>query len=150
MKFSFQFNFLDDKIAQIYENETKLTTLFIFFSIIAVLVGCIGLYGLVSFVAAMRVKEIGVRKVLGASSAQVLAMLSKEFLILIIAAFAVAAPLATILMNKWLANYASKVAISWEIYVVALVTVTIIAFITGGYRSIQAAWSNPINSLNRG
>lgn len=148
-EYSFQYSFLDEKIAQFYENEHKLTILFIFFSIIAVLVGCIGLYGLVSFVAAMKVKEIGVRKVLGASSPQVLALLSKEFLILIIAAFVIAAPLATFMMEQWLSNYASKISISWQVYAMALGIVTIIALITGGYRSILAAWSNPIKALNR-
>ncbi|WP_373493009.1 ABC transporter permease [Aquiflexum sp.] len=146
-EFTFEYIFLDERIAQFYEAEEKLTLLFLIFSLIAVLVGCIGLYGLVSFMAAMKVKEIGVRKVLGASSAQVLGMFSKEYLVLLLTAFVLAAPLATFLMNKWLQDYASKIEISWDLYAFSIVFVALIALLTVGYRSVQAAWSNPVESL---
>jgi putative ABC transport system permease protein len=146
-EFSIQYSFLDEKIAKFYEGEHKLTTLFTIFSCIAVVVGCIGLYGLVSFMAAMKVKEIGIRKVLGASSAQVLAMFSKEYLVLLLLAFAMAAPLAGFLMEKWLEDYTSKIQLSWQFYMVSLLLVGLIAGITVGYRSVQAAWTNPAKSL---
>lgn len=146
-EFTFEYIFLDERIAQFYEAEEKLTLLFLIFSIIAVVVGCIGLYGLVSFMASMKVKEIGVRKVLGASSAQVLGMFSKEYLVLLLAAFVLAAPLATFLMNKWLQDYASKIEISWDLYALSIACVALIALLTVGYRSVQAAWSNPVKSL---
>lgn len=148
-EFTFDYSYLDEKIAQFYEAEEKLTLLFLIFSLIAVLVGCIGLYGLVSFMASMKVKEIGVRKVLGASSTQVLGMFSKEYLVLLLAAFVLAAPLATFLMNKWLQDYASKIEISWELYALSIACVGLIALLTVGYRSVQAAWSNPVESLKR-
>ena len=121
--------------------------MFLVFSCIAVLVGCIGLYGLVSFMAAMKVKEIGIRKVLGASSAQVLAMFSKEYLVLLLLAFVLAAPLAGYLMEKWLADYASKIQLSWQFYILSLLLVGLIAMFTVGYKSLQAAWIDPAKSL---
>jgi putative ABC transport system permease protein len=146
-EFPFQHSFLDEKIAWFYEGEKKLTTMFLVFSCIAVLVGCIGLYGLVSFMAAMKVKEIGIRKVLGASSTQVLAMFSKEYLVLLLLAFVLAAPLAGYLMEKWLADYASKIQLSWQFYILSLLMVGLIAMFTVGYKSLQAAWIDPAKSL---
>lgn len=146
-EFSFDYSFLDDRIALFYDNENKLTILFIVFSIIAVLLGCIGLYGLVSFIAVMKVKEIGVRKVLGASSAQILVLFSKEYLALLLVAFLISAPMATILMEKWLSEYASRISISWQVYFLAILMVAFIAILTVGYRSLSAAWANPANSL---
>jgi putative ABC transport system permease protein len=146
-EFPFQASFLDEKIAKFYELEQRMTTLFIIFSFIAVIVGCIGLYGLVSFMAAMKTKEIGVRKVLGASSGQVLAMFSKEYIILLLISFALAAPLAGYLMEKWLSDYSSKIQLSWQFYAFSLILVGLIAVFTVGYKSLQAAWTNPSNAL---
>lgn len=146
-EFTFEYSFLDERIAQFYEVEEKLTLLFLVFSLIAVLVGCIGLYGLVSFMASMKVKEIGVRKVLGATSAQVLGMFSKEYLVLLLVAFLLAAPMATFLMNRWLQDYASKIEISWDLYALSIACIAMIALLTVGYRSVQAAWSNPAEIL---
>ncbi|TVP53165.1 MAG: FtsX-like permease family protein [Mongoliibacter sp.] len=146
-EFPMQYSFLDEKIAKFYELEERMTTLFIIFSCIAVAVGCIGLYGLVSFMAAMKTKEIGVRKVLGASSAQVLAMFSKEYIVLLLISFAMAAPLAGYFMEKWLADYNSKIQLSWQFYAVSFLLVGLIAILTVGHKSLQAAWSNPSNAL---
>ncbi|MCH7399780.1 FtsX-like permease family protein [Belliella sp. DSM 107340] len=146
-EYPFEYSFLDEKIANFYESEQRMSTLFIIFSCIAVVVGCIGLYGLVSYMAAMKTKEIGVRKVLGASSAQVLTMFSKEYVVLLLIAFALAAPLAGYLMEKWLEDYASKIQLSWQFYLFSLLLVAGIAFLTVGYKSIQAAWANPSVSL---
>ncbi|MBW3467062.1 ABC transporter permease [Arthrospiribacter ruber] len=146
-EFGFEYMFLDEKIARFYEAEERLTLLFLIFSCIAVAVGCIGLYGLVSFMASVRVKEIGVRKVLGASSAQVLGIFTKEYVSLLLIAFLLAAPLATFVMKKWLENYASKIELSYELYLLSIIIVAMIAFTTVGYRSIKAAWSNPVHAL---
>ncbi|MFD2035044.1 ABC transporter permease [Belliella marina] len=146
-EYPMDYSFLDEKIAKFYETEQRMTTLFIIFSCIAVAVGCIGLYGLVSYMAAMKTKEIGIRKVLGASSAQVLTLFSREYVVLLLIAFALAAPIAGFLMEKWLADYASKIQLSWQFYIISLLLVGMIAFLTVGYKSIKAAWTNPTVSL---
>ncbi|WP_373521714.1 ABC transporter permease [Aquiflexum sp.] len=146
-EFNFEYSFLDEKIAKFYESETKLTSLFTLFSVIAVIVGCIGLYGLVSFLTLLKVKEIGVRKVLGANTGQILLLVSKEYLLLVCVAFILATPLAIYVMNKWLEGFAYRIQISWGLVAMAFLATLLMALLTAGYKSIQAAWANPVHSL---
>ncbi len=140
-------NFMDENIEQFYQQETQLSLLYKIFAGIAVLISCLGLYGLVSFMAVQKVKEVGVRKVLGASVANIVYLFSKEFTILILIAFAIAAPVAWYLMSSWLENFAYKINIGIGVFALAVVSSVIIAWLTVGYKSIQAANVNPIKSL---
>lgn len=145
--FLFSYEFLDESIASFYEDTQKMSVLLILFSIIAIVIGCLGLYGLISFMANQKEKEIGVRKALGATTGQIMAIFSKEFTILILIAFLLASPLAGFVMNKWLENYAYRITIDWSMFTGGIVTTLIIAFVTVGYRSLRAAWTNPADVL---
>jgi predicted permease len=139
--------FLDERINDFYEQENQLSLLYKIFAGIAILISCLGLYGLVSFMAAQRTKEVGIRKVLGASVANIMYLFSKEFTVLIIIAFAVAVPVAYYMMSNWLNNFAFRINITVGVFVLAIVASVVIAWITVGYKSIRAAVANPIKSL---
>jgi putative ABC transport system permease protein len=143
----FDFTFLDDKFAQLYNSEQQQGTLFTMFSCIAIFIACLGLFGLSAFTISQRVKEIGVRKVLGASIPQIVTELSKDFLLLVLIAAAIAAPVAIYAMNKWLQTFASRTDLSWWILAAASVIALIIAFATISVQSIKAALANPVKSL---
>lgn len=145
--FLFSYEFLDNEIKEFYESEQKMSTLLILFSVIAITIGCLGLYGLISFMANEKEKEIGVRKVLGASTGNILIIFSKEFIILILVAFAIASPLAAYIMGQWLDNFAYRVPLTSLMFVTGIGITIIIAFVTVGFRSIRAALANPINAL---
>lgn len=145
--FLFSYEFLDESIASFYEDTQKMSVLLILFSMIAIVIGCLGLYGLISFMANQKEKEIGVRKALGATTGQIMAIFSKEFTILILIAFLLASPLAGYIMNKWLENYAYRITIDWTMFTGGVATTLAIAFITVGYRSLRAAWTNPADVL---
>jgi ABC-type antimicrobial peptide transport system permease subunit len=143
----FQYEFLDDHIANWYRQEQKEYTAFQLFSGIAILIGCLGLYGLVAFAAAQRIKEVGVRKVLGASLADIVLLFSKEFVLLIAIAFLIAAPVAYYTMHNWLQHFAYQVDINAGIFVIAIIASFFIAGCTIAYQAIKAAMSNPVKSL---
>lgn len=143
----FEYKFLDDHIASFYKQEQKEYTAFKFFSCIAILIGCLGLYGLIMFAAAQRTREVGIRKVLGASLISIVGLFSKEFVILIIIAFIIAAPVAYWAMNNWLNNYAYHIHINAGIFIVAIAASFLIAAITIAYQAIKAARVNPVKSL---
>jgi putative ABC transport system permease protein len=143
----FESFFVDEQIKRQYENETTMGKLINFFALVAILIGCLGLFGLVSFMASQKTKEIGIRKVLGASVGNILGLFGKEFGKLIIIAFVIAAPLAWYVMNGWLQNYEYRTPIGVGIFVVAILVTLIIAAITVGYRSFSAALANPVKSL---
>ncbi len=143
----FDFTFLDEKFNQLYNSEQQQGTLFTIFACIAIFLACLGLFGLSAFTITQRVKEIGVRKVLGASVPQIVTELSKDFLMLVLIAAAVAIPVAVYAMNKWLGTFASRVALSWWILAAAGVIALIIAFATISFQSIKAALANPVKSL---
>ena len=143
----FQYEFLDQRLENLYESEQRQLVLFRIFSGISIFIGCLGLLGLVSFMANQKVKEIGVRKVFGASVTGILVIFSKEFIRLIILAFVIAAPLAWYFMNKWLQNFEYHISIHWSYYVLGLLFTVMIALGTVAYRSIKAGLSNPIDSL---
>ena len=143
----FEYQFLDERIKRFYEQEERVQFLFGLFAPIAILIGCIGLIGLVSFVTTRKTKEIGVRKVLGASVTNILMMLSKEFVQLIVLAFAVAVPVSYYVMNGWLENFAYRIAIGPLVFLAVFLATALIAALTVGYRSIRAATANPVESL---
>lgn len=143
----FSYDFLDDQIKEFYESEHKMSVLLVIFSSIAITIGCLGLYGLISFMANEKEKEIGVRKVLGASTFNILFIFSKEFMILIMVAFVIASPLAGYIMSQWLDNFAYKTPLSGTMFIAGIVITLLIAFITVGYRSIKASMTNPVEAL---
>lgn len=143
----FSYEFLDDHIAAWYSQEQKEYTAFKLFSVIAILIGCLGLYGLIAFAAAQRIKEVGIRKVLGASLANIIFIFSKEFAILITVAFVIAAPVAYYMMHNWLQSFAYQITIGANIFIIAILSSFIIAAFTIAYQVIKAAVGNPVKSL---
>jgi ABC-type antimicrobial peptide transport system permease subunit len=143
----FDYTFLDQQIAQMYANEKKTAQLFQIFSAIAIFIGCLGLYGLVSYMANQKTKEIGIRRVMGASMTNIFGIFSKEMLTLVAIAFVVAAPVAWYVMNNWLQGFKYQVEMSLIFFLTALGVSLAIAFITIGYKAISASNANPINSL---
>ncbi|MFD2872491.1 ABC transporter permease [Mucilaginibacter ximonensis] len=145
--FPFEYHFLDDDYNYLYKSETQTAKLFNVFACIAIFISCLGLFGLATYTAQVKVKEIGIRKVLGASVANITAMLSKDFLLLVILAFAIASPAAWYFMNKWLMAYAYRTSLPWWVIGLAGFTAVVIAFITISFQSIKAALANPVKSL---
>ncbi|MEO7209487.1 MAG: FtsX-like permease family protein, partial [Chitinophagaceae bacterium] len=143
----YDYKFLDQKIANFYKQEDQLSQLYKLFAGLAIFISCLGLYGLVSFMAAQRTKEMGIRKVLGASARNIVYLLSKEFTILIFIAFAIAAPVAYFIMNKWLQNYTYKISPGFSVFFLAIIISVIVAWLTVGHRAIKAARANPVKSL---
>ncbi|MES2732860.1 MAG: ABC transporter permease [Bacteroidota bacterium] len=143
----FTYTFLDEHIAQFYEQETMISRLINLFALVAIFIGCLGLYGLVSLMAIQRTKEIGVRKVLGASVGSVVGLLSKDFLKLVLIANVIAWPLAYYAMNKWLEDFAYRIDIRWWVFALAGVIALLIALFTVSFQAIKAALANPVKSL---
>lgn len=145
----FEFIFADEKLNRLYESERRFASLITFFSILSIIVACLGLYGLVSIMVQYRTKEIGVRKVLGAGTLDLTILLSKQFLMLVLAANLLAWPLAYYYLAKWLSNFAYKIDMQvWPFFVAALL-VLLAAMATVAYQGIKASMHNPIASLNR-
>lgn len=143
----YDYAFMDDEIAHYYEAAAIVEQLFKLFASLAILISCLGLYGLVSFMAVQKNKEVGIRKVLGASVQSILYLFSKEFTILIAVAFLVAAPLSYYFMNQWLQGYYYHTEIGWGVFVLAIVMSILIGWMTVGYKALKAALANPIKSL---
>ncbi|MEP6949367.1 MAG: FtsX-like permease family protein, partial [Ginsengibacter sp.] len=145
--YAFEYNFLDQSIADYYKQENQLSQLYKIFSGIAIFISCLGLYGLISFMAVQRKKEIGIRKVLGAPVRNIVIMLSKEFTILITIAFLVASPLAWYFMHQWLQQYTYRIMIGLWFFAATILCSLLIAWLTVGYTAIKAAMANPVKSL---
>ncbi len=143
----FEYQFLDDHIASFYAQEQKVYTAFKLFSSIAILIGCLGLYGLISFAASQRTREVGIRKVLGAPLLSIVGLFSKEFILLISIAFFIAAPIGYYAMHNWLQNYAYHINIGAGTFLIAIAASFIIAAVTISYQTIKAALVNPVKSL---
>ncbi|MEO5783153.1 MAG: ABC transporter permease [Ginsengibacter sp.] len=141
------YSFMDDDFSKIYSSEQRVGKIAMTFSILAILIACLGLFGLVTYAAEQRTKEIGIRKVLGATVSNIVAMLSKDFLRLVIIAALVAFPIAWWVMNKWLQDFAYRINISWWIFIVAGVVAVLIALITVSFKAIKAAIANPVKNL---
>jgi hypothetical protein len=143
----YNYTFLDDSLNKFYTTDNLLLKQIEIFAVIAILIGCLGLYGLISFMAVTKTKEVGVRKILGAGVYQILWMFSKEFCLLLLIAFSVSAPLAWWVMNNYLHDFAYKITIGPGIFLAAILSSFAIAFITVGYRTVVAAIANPVKSL---
>ena len=143
----FKAQFVDELVAEFYTTENILLGLIQAFSVIAVLIGCLGLYGLVTFIAESRNKEIGVRKILGASTKQVLWIFGREFGMLIVLGFAIAAPVGWFLMNGWLQGYAQRITLGWWVFASTGGLVVTITLLTISVQSLKAAGMNPVTSL---
>jgi len=143
----FSYHFLDEDIADMYKKESIQLDLIGIFTAIAILIGCMGLYGLVSFMAVQKTKEIAVRKVLGASTPNILWLFGKEFSILLMVSFVIAAPVAALAMYKWLQDYAYRISMNAGIFVLSFFVTAVIVLFTVGIRSVMAALANPVKSL---
>jgi ABC-type antimicrobial peptide transport system permease subunit len=146
-KDDFEYHFFDKDIAKFYEAEQNISSLLMWATGLAIFISCLGLLGLVIYTTNQRTKEIGVRKVLGASVSQIVQLISKDFVLLVLLAFVIAAPLAWVGMNKWLENFAYRTSISWWIFVLAGGTMILVALLTLAFQTIKAAIANPVKSL---
>jgi putative ABC transport system permease protein len=145
----FDYNFLDLQIKAQYKAEERFSKIFLYFSVLSLLIACLGLYGLISFTAWQKTKEIGIRKVLGATVNGIAAMLSKDFLKLVLFACFIAMPVTWFIMNKWLQGFAYRVNIAWWMFAAGGFLVLTIALVTVSLQSIKAAITNPVKSLRR-
>jgi ABC-type antimicrobial peptide transport system permease subunit len=143
----FDYIFADNEFAAKFAAENRIGQLSGFFAILAIFISCLGLFGLASFVAEQRTKEIGVRKVLGASVFSVWRMLSTDFVLLVVISMAIVIPLSYWFMHQWLQNYSYRTSISWWVFALAGLSAIVITILTVSYQSIKAALSNPVNSL---
>jgi putative ABC transport system permease protein len=142
-----EYKFLDDNFDQMYHSEEKLKSLLWIFTAIAIFVGCLGLFGLAAYTAERRKKEVGIRKVLGASSAGLVMLLSKDFIKLVLISLLIASPVAWYFMNRWLEDFAYRINISWGVFILAGSLTIIIALVTVSLQAIKAAVANPVESL---
>ncbi len=145
--YPFEYRFMDDRYDMMYRSEERIGTLLRYFAILAIFVACLGLFGLASFMAEKRTKEIGIRKVLGASVPQITRLLCKEFFLLVLVANVIAWPAAYFIMRKWLQSYAYRVGLGYFAFIGALLLALFVAILSVGYQAIRAARANPAESL---
>ncbi len=145
--YPFEYHFLDEQFYEMYQTDLRQQTILRIFAGLAIFIACLGLFGLVSFSAQQRTKEIGIRKVLGASLAGITGLLAKDFLKLVLIAIVIASPVAYWVMNQWLADFAYRIDIQWWMFAVAGAVAVAVAFLTVSFQSIRAALANPVNSL---
>jgi putative ABC transport system permease protein len=143
----FNYDFLDVSFARLYRSEAKLAAILSAFTLLTLFIGCLGLFALAAFMAERRTKEIGIRKVLGASVASVVGLLSKDFLKLVLIAIVIASPIAYYFMQRWLADFAYRIEMKWWMFAAAGAVAVLIAFLTVGAQSVRAALANPVKSL---
>ena len=145
--YPFSYGFVNEDLSKLYLSEQQMGKLFNLFSVLSIIISCLGLFGLATFATQKRTKEIGVRKVLGASETVIVAMLSKDFIKLVGIALVIAFPIAWWIMGRWLESYTYRIGIGWWMFAVAGALAILIAFITISYQSIKAAITNPVKSL---
>ena len=145
--FPFEYKFMDDEYNKLYKSESTFYKLSTFFSILAILISCLGLFGLVIFTAEQRTKEIGMRKVLGASIVAITSLITRDFIKLILLGIVIGVPIAWYFMNKWLANYEYRIEMPWSAFIATGVLIISVALFTISFEAIKAALSNPIKSL---
>ncbi|MDA1029677.1 MAG: ABC transporter permease [Bacteroidetes bacterium] len=144
----FSFSFLDDSIDALYRGENTLKDVTVYFSVMAILIACLGLFGLAAFTAKQRTREIGVRKVLGATSSSIVKLLSKEFMLLIVISFLIATPLTWMAGNSWLDHFAYRIEIGALVFILAGAIAAVVALAAVGFQAISAASANPVSSLH--
>ena len=145
--FPFNYSFLDEDFNKMYQADQRTGSLFNVFAVVAIIISCLGLFGLATYTAQVKTKEIGIRKVLGASISNITNLLAKEFVILVLIAFIIASPMAWFAMNKWLQNFAYRINISWWVLALAGIGALFIALLTVCFQAIKAALANPVKSL---
>jgi putative ABC transport system permease protein len=143
----FTYSFLDENLAREYQAEEQIGQLFTVFTVLALIIACIGLFGLASYIATQRSKEIGVRKVLGASTKGLVIMLNKDFTKLVIVSILIATPVSLWMMNQWLEQFANKINIGWSIFLVIGASVLFISWVTVAFHSVKTAMLNPAKIL---
>ena len=143
----YEYNFLDDRVAEEYDEEQRYLSLSKIFSSLAILIGCLGIYGLILFYVGQRTKEIGIRKVLGSGAARILALFTVDFFKLILIAGILATPISWYLMEQWLQGYTYRIEIHWWVFVLAIISIMLITLGTISYQTLKAAFANPIKSL---
>ncbi|GMN07973.1 ABC transporter permease [Croceitalea sp. MTPC5] len=145
--FPFSYSFLDADLEKLYDSEQQMSTIFNILALLGIFISCLGIYGLSAFIAEQRIKEIGIRKVLGASVQSITTLLSKDFLKLVLTAIVLAIPISWYFMSKWLEDFAYRTTISWWIFALAGLLALTIALLTVSYQAIKAAIVNPVKSL---
>lgn len=143
----FAFTFLDEDFDSLYRSERLRGRIFLTFSLLAVFIACLGLLGLASFTAEQKTKEIGIRKVLGATEASIVRLLSLEFIRLVLAAGLIAFPLAYLIMNSWLKNFAYRIHMPWEMFLLSAGLAVVIALVTVSFQAVRASLTNPVDSI---
>ena len=145
--FPFDYSFLDEDFGKMYQSEQRTASLFNVFAAIAIAISCLGLFGLATYTAQVKTKEIGIRKVLGASVVNITNLLAREFILLVLIAFIIATPVSLWLVNKWLQDFAYRTNISWWIFAITGLSALLIALLTVSFQAIKAAMANPVKSL---
>ena len=143
----FQYSFRDDSLKKNYESESKWKQIISFAALVTIFISCIGLFGLAMLTTERRFKEIGIRKLLGASTFQLVQLISVDFVKLVFIAFFIAIPIGWLIVNKWLQNFAYRIAISWWIFAIAGMIALLIALATVSFHAIKASLANPVRSL---
>jgi ABC-type antimicrobial peptide transport system permease subunit len=143
----FFYKFLDEDYERLYNAEQRTGKIFQFFAALAIFISCLGLFALASFMAERRVKEIGIRKVNGAMTQDIIKLLTRDFTLLVIISFIITAPIAWYIMRKWLENFVYRIDISPWIFILAGIMALVIAWLTVSYQSIRAAFRNPVDAL---
>jgi putative ABC transport system permease protein len=143
----FEYQFLDEHFKDVYRADTQVSNIVGILAALAIIISCLGLFGLASYSAEKRIKEVGIRKVLGASIQNIVGLLSKHFIKLVLIANLIAWPIAWFALNSWLQDYAYRINISWWVFVIAGITAMLIALITVSFQAIKAAIANPVKSL---
>jgi putative ABC transport system permease protein len=143
----YQFTFLDENFARLYEAEQRQKILFTIFACLAIFIACLGLFGLSAFAISQRIKEIGIRKVLGANIRTIVSLLSKDFLVLVAISALIAFPVAWYAMSKWLQDFAYRISMPWWIFIMAGIAAALIALVTISFQAVKAAVANPVKSL---
>ncbi|HMG90288.1 MAG TPA: FtsX-like permease family protein, partial [Chryseolinea sp.] len=143
----FSYFFVDSNFDNLYRNEERNAAIITWFSGLAIVIACLGLWGLISFTVTQKIKEIGIRKVLGSSVREIVLLLNREFLVLVAVSLAIALPIAYLLMNDWLSYFAVKTHIPWLAFVIVTTVTIVLAFVTTSLRIWHAANTNPVDSL---
>jgi len=143
----FHYSFLDETFANLYRSEQRFNQVILYLTILAITIGCLGLFGLTAFTVERRTREIGIRKVVGASAGSIVVLLSKDFIRLVLLAIVIAVPIAWYAMDRWLQNFAYRIHIAWWIFLLAGAAAVLIALATVSFQAVRAAFSNPVNSL---